>query len=462
MVNKEDKIMPTETDATMSLHDLQRFINRLAGTIRRQLPQALLSASLKLKKNSRWDDRTGKTPLALWYSDHALVSAGGDEDGTLDLRQYQYYPEGASGEDESPFLNSAATLRISHEQTDLKPSLVGEFPLEGIARAEHSPTAFDLKEAYDTLWHLGYSGGFTWMAERYYQMTPSERAAVADAYSHVRELLGGFRLQLSSVPCPSPPPPKLSPAPSPPSPSPVVPPHGPWASPFRSPPCDTNQPSFLYLTPEPSSSTEHLTSSPLPLAIAVAPPSLPVVSSPQYLLPPYKHVEDEYNARSYVADNQNAGILDQLTANVLNGSSAKLSGLLEFNSYIEAWVLASLRDSKWPTLASWYGMLQVYLLAGGATFFFFVLLRKCMHPRQRYTRVDVRAEEEAVPTRQSRGKQSAAKKCSVDRDGAKHRIATSSKRSNVASHCCSAAEPAHVTVPLQRSTGCPLDSEMDV
>jgi len=146
MVNKEDKIMPTETDATMSLHDLQRFINRLAGTIRRQLPQALLSASLKLKKNSRWDDRTGKTPLALWYSDHALVSAGGDEDGTLDLRQYQYYPEGASGEDESPFLNSAATLRISHEQTDLKPSLVGEFPLEGIARAEHSPTAFDLKE----------------------------------------------------------------------------------------------------------------------------------------------------------------------------------------------------------------------------------------------------------------------------------------------------------------------------
>jgi len=334
------------------------------------------------------------------------------------------------------------------------------------------------------------------MAERYYQMTPSERAAVADAYSHVRELLGGFRLQLSSVPCPSPPPPKLSPAPSPPSPSPVVPPHGPWASPFRSPPCDTNQPSFLYLTPEPSSSTEHLTSSPLPLAIAVAPPSLPVVSSPQYLLPPYKHVEDEYNARSYVADNQNAGssrwhscilpacyclhassvapliwlttvalvpgILDQLTANVLNGSSAKLSGLLEFNSYIEAWVLASLRDSKWPTLASWYGVLQVYLLAGGATFFFFVLLRKCMHPRQRYTRVDVRAEEEAVPTRQSRGKQSAAKKCSVDRDGAKHRIATSSKRSNVASHCCSAAEPAHVTVPLQRSTGCPLDSEMDV
>ncbi|KAL3915238.1 MAG: hypothetical protein SGPRY_007314 [Prymnesium sp.] len=123
----------------MSLLELQRFVNRLAGTIRRRLPQALLSASLKvktsqresarcaslhpctkklsllgLKLNSRWDDRTGKTAIAHWYEDEALVSAGGDLNGTLDLRQYQYYPEAASGDEDSPFLHSSADLRHLH------------------------------------------------------------------------------------------------------------------------------------------------------------------------------------------------------------------------------------------------------------------------------------------------------------------------------------------------------------
>lgn len=30
---------------------------------------------LQLKLNSRWDDRTGKTAIAHWYEDEALVSA---------------------------------------------------------------------------------------------------------------------------------------------------------------------------------------------------------------------------------------------------------------------------------------------------------------------------------------------------------------------------------------------------
>ena len=108
---------------------------------------ALLASSLKLRLNSRWDDRTGarltlppreacprddhtSSPgvkaIALWYADAALVSAGGDGDGKLDLRQYQYYPEGAAEEEDSPFLQSTAMLRHIHNQPDLKPSLVGE------------------------------------------------------------------------------------------------------------------------------------------------------------------------------------------------------------------------------------------------------------------------------------------------------------------------------------------------
>ena len=158
MVAKDDKNVPTETDATISLFELQRFINRVAGTIRRRLPGALLSSSLKLKMNSRWDDRTGKVALALWYDDAALLAAGGDPDGTLDLRQYQYYPEGASSIEASPFLNSAAELRAVHKQRVPKPSLVGEFPLEGLVAAQHNPTAMSLKDAYGSLWSGGHTG----------------------------------------------------------------------------------------------------------------------------------------------------------------------------------------------------------------------------------------------------------------------------------------------------------------
>ena len=38
MVGKDDKTLPTETDATITLLQLQRFINRVAGHIRRRLP----------------------------------------------------------------------------------------------------------------------------------------------------------------------------------------------------------------------------------------------------------------------------------------------------------------------------------------------------------------------------------------------------------------------------------------
>jgi hypothetical protein len=134
MVRKAEKALSSETDATIGLSDLQRWVNRVAGAIHRSLPGALLSSSLKLMVSDRWHERKGLLPLALWFEDEALVKAGGDVDGTLDLHQYQYYPETTMGEEDSPFLNTVQELRELHKSPMAKPMLCGEFPIEGLSQ----------------------------------------------------------------------------------------------------------------------------------------------------------------------------------------------------------------------------------------------------------------------------------------------------------------------------------------
>jgi hypothetical protein len=86
------------TDVTLPLREVQAFINVVAGSLRRTLgPGALLAASLKLRLNRRWNERNGRPGIGQYYEDDVLVAAGGDALGTLDLRQYQFYPEATRG-----------------------------------------------------------------------------------------------------------------------------------------------------------------------------------------------------------------------------------------------------------------------------------------------------------------------------------------------------------------------------
>ena len=82
------------TDVTVPLRELQAYINIVAGAIRRSAPSSAppitLSASLKLRVNSRWNERNGLRGIGLWFEDDALQAAGGDPLGTLDVRQFQY------------------------------------------------------------------------------------------------------------------------------------------------------------------------------------------------------------------------------------------------------------------------------------------------------------------------------------------------------------------------------------
>lgn len=91
LVQKEDAlgILTRSADVTVPLRELQAFVNVVAARIKRVLPGALCSASLKLRMNSRWNERQGIGGLGTWYEDDKLIAAGGEKDGTLDLRQYQ-------------------------------------------------------------------------------------------------------------------------------------------------------------------------------------------------------------------------------------------------------------------------------------------------------------------------------------------------------------------------------------
>ena len=181
MVRKDDKVFFDETDATLTLRELQRWVNRIAGRLHAKLPGTLLSASLKLRKHEPSMEREGKLNTAQWFEDAELIGAGGDPLGTLQLHQYQYYPETAYGPEASPFVNTASTLRAIH-RASLKPMLAGEFPVEGLHVVPgHNPIAFTLEASYEALWTGGYSGGFAWNSDLE-ASAGDGRVAIEEAY----------------------------------------------------------------------------------------------------------------------------------------------------------------------------------------------------------------------------------------------------------------------------------------
>jgi hypothetical protein len=120
MVRPEENLFTYVGDKTMSLHELQRFVNRVAGRIRRRLPGVILSASLKVKTCAQEKETNPAgcgsrlSPFNSWYEDSALIAAGGDADGWLSMHQLQFYPENAFGIESSPFEFSLADFAKLH------------------------------------------------------------------------------------------------------------------------------------------------------------------------------------------------------------------------------------------------------------------------------------------------------------------------------------------------------------
>lgn len=132
---------------TQTIH-IQRFINLVAGAIRRVDPNAKVT-------NGSWNfvTMTDINGMTNQYTDQKLIAAGGDSLGTLDFYQIHYYPEHFD-ERTSPFHNPA-----SHWELD-KPVLIGEFSAKGlVGKPAQSLTTL---EAYKYAIENGYVGALSW------------------------------------------------------------------------------------------------------------------------------------------------------------------------------------------------------------------------------------------------------------------------------------------------------------
>lgn len=134
-------------------HHIQQFHNLLAGAIHRAAPTALVTTGC-------WNIQvvSGRSEFENWYSDEALVAAGGDTLGTLDFYQVHYYPRWYD-ENYSPFFHPA-----SYWQVD-KPMLIGEFPAKGLrdlGEGYRPQQTKSIAEAFQYAIDNGYAGCLAW------------------------------------------------------------------------------------------------------------------------------------------------------------------------------------------------------------------------------------------------------------------------------------------------------------
>jgi hypothetical protein len=136
-----------------TIENIQRFHNLLAGAIHREASRALVTTGC-------WNMQvmTDVSPFKNYYSDKALIAAGGDSLGTLDFYQVHYYPRWYD-EESSPFHHPA-----SYWQLD-KPILIGEFQAKGLmdlGNGYRPKTTLTTEEAFLYAFQNGYAGCLTW------------------------------------------------------------------------------------------------------------------------------------------------------------------------------------------------------------------------------------------------------------------------------------------------------------
>lgn len=138
------------TSQKIAKADVQKFTNRMAGAIRRAVPGVLVSTG------------TVQASYLNWYTDAALIAAGGDADGIMDFYQVHYY--GWNGTGNSPFRKGAAAWGVD------KPLVVGEFASSSWSPSTPSSSTMQDAEMVDTLlenlYKGGYAGGLFWQYQR--------------------------------------------------------------------------------------------------------------------------------------------------------------------------------------------------------------------------------------------------------------------------------------------------------
>jgi len=131
---------------TITKLQVQKAVNRIAGTIHRAVPGVLVSngaASISTVKN---------------YTDANLLAAGADADGKLDFYMAHYY--GWNGTSNSPFTKSYASWTLD------KPLVIGEYASSDWSPSTASTSKMQDAGKVDTLLNYlnkaGYAGGLGW------------------------------------------------------------------------------------------------------------------------------------------------------------------------------------------------------------------------------------------------------------------------------------------------------------
>jgi len=138
------------TDRRISKENIQKLVNRVAGTIHRAVPNVLVSNGAV---TMAYTSDVGGTN---WYSDANLKAVGGDADGTLDFYMAHYY--GNNGVSNSPF-----TKTYSYWKLD-KPLVIGEYPSSSWNTKSDSyiQDSANVDTLLTYLDNAGYAGGLGW------------------------------------------------------------------------------------------------------------------------------------------------------------------------------------------------------------------------------------------------------------------------------------------------------------
>jgi len=135
----------------VSMSDVQWFINRTAGAIRRTDPDTYVT-------NGSWNIRASSDlgTFFNYYKDERLIAAGGDEYGILDFYSVHYYKHFPTSQ--SPFHNDASYWELD------KPIVIAEFYLSD-PRQDGDPDGIygvHWEDLYETLYERGYAGALGW------------------------------------------------------------------------------------------------------------------------------------------------------------------------------------------------------------------------------------------------------------------------------------------------------------
>ena len=131
---------------TITKAQVQKAVNRIAGTIHTLVPGVLVS------------NGAATAGTLSWYSDANLKAAGGDTAGKLDFYMAHYY--GWNGTSNSPFTKAYAGWNLD------KPLVIGEYASSDWSQSTASSSTMQDAGKVDTLLryldNAGYAGGMGW------------------------------------------------------------------------------------------------------------------------------------------------------------------------------------------------------------------------------------------------------------------------------------------------------------